>query len=314
MRLVFMAVAVLAAQAVASAQDPAPSSLKLTLSADKTKVALGQDIQFEFRLENAGDKDAEVTELVFEERSASLAVSGTFGDRKRDFVLSMSRPEPQVAARLPLQKITLGSKKSVSFIHRVPAVGVGSFEFTAKYGGASAEVSSAAVKVQVEATNQGARLAAVVEVEDAGSFKIILSPENAPGNVTHLASLISPGFYNDSVIHRIVKGSWIQMGCPYGIGVGGPGYAVKSEPDPAVRHELGTVSMSGYEKTGYTGSQFFICLAPLPLLDRKFTAVGKVDNDDMSKITELAKQDTDRNTDAPRKPVRIKSVTLNVVK
>jgi cyclophilin family peptidyl-prolyl cis-trans isomerase len=52
----------------------------------------------------------------------------------------------------------------------------------------------------------------------------------------------------------------------------------------------------------------------MPLLNGKYASVGKVDHDDMSRITELAKQDTDRNTDAPRKPVKIKSITLNVVK
>ena len=310
--------AVKVSEAHPSRQDPAPSNLKLTLTADRAKVALGEEIQFEVRLENAGDKDAEVADLQYEERSLSLAVSGTFSgtaERKRDFVLAVSRPEPQVAGRLPLPRIVLAPKKSVNLLHRVHAVGVGKFDFTAKYAGGTAEVASAAVSVQVEATNQGSRLAAVVEIEDAGSFKFVLSPEVAPVTVTHLASLIARGFYNDSLIHRIVKSNWIQMGCPYGLGVGGPGYAVKAELDKAVRHEPGSVSMSGYEKNGYTGSQFFICLAALPSLDGKYTPVGRVDADDLGKVIEpLSKQDTDRNTDAPRKPIKIKTVTLAVVK
>ena len=74
MRVLWMAAAVLVTNALASAQEPAPQTLKLTLTADKAKVALGQEIQFEVRLENAGDKDADVSELVFEERSFSLSV------------------------------------------------------------------------------------------------------------------------------------------------------------------------------------------------------------------------------------------------
>jgi len=316
--MALLAFAILSSNVFAAAQDPAPSTLKLTLSADRAKVALGQEVQFEVRLENSGDKEVEVAELTYEERSFSLAVSGTFtgaGDRKKDYVLAVSRPEPLVAARLPLPRFTLGPKKGVTYYHRVPAIAVGKFEFTAKYAGGAAEVSSGAVKVEVEATNQGGRLAAVVEIEETGSFKIVLSPEVSPANVTSLVSLISRGFYNDSLIHRIIRSNWIQMGCPYGIGVGGPGYAVKAELDRNVRHEPGSVSMSGYDKTGYTGSQFFICLAPLPGLDGKYTPVGRVDGDDMTKVVEpISKKDTDRNTDAPRTQVKIKSITLAVIK
>ena len=318
MRALWMAAAILVTNTLAAAQDPAPTSLKLTLMADRAKVGLGQEIQFEVRLENAGDKDMELAELVFEERSFSLSVSGTFtaaADRKRDYVLSVSRPEPQIANRLPLSRVTLGPKKSLNLMHRVPAVGVGKFDFIAKYAGGSAEIASAPVKVEVEATSQGGRLAAVVEVDEIGSFRINLSPEVSPANVTNLASLILRGFYNDSLIHRIVRNNWIQMGCPYGIGVGGPGYAMKAELDRAVHHEPGSVSMSGYDKTGYTGSQFFVCLATLPWLDGKYTPVGRVESDDLSKVVEpISKQDSDRNTDAPRKPIKIKTVSLVVVK
>src|SRR5262245_21563234 len=316
MRLTLVALALAFASSLAVAQDPAPSTLKLTLSADKAKAALGQEIQFEVKLENTGDKDLDLAELVYDERSFSLSVSATFaGDKKKDYVLAVSRPEPQVAGRLPLPRVTLGPKKSVNLLHRVPAVGVGKFEFTAKYAGGAAEVASAPVKVEVEGTNQGSRLAAVVEIEEAGSFKIVLTPEVSPSNVTHLAGLILRGFYSDSVIHRIIRNSWIQMGCPYGIGVGGPGYAVKAELDKAIRHEPGVVSMSGYDKIAYTGSQFFICLATLPSLDGKYTPIGRVEPDDMTRVVEpISRKDTDRNTDTPRTPVRIKSITLAVIK
>lgn len=316
MKLALYATAILAIH-VAAVQDPS-ASLKLTLSAERTKVQLGQEVQFEVRLENASDKSVEIAELVYEERSLSLAVNGTFTvptEKKKDFVLSVSRPEPQIAARLPLPRVSLGPKKSLTLLHRVPAVAVGSFAFTAKYAGGGAEIASAPVTVEVEATNQGNRLAAVVEVDEMGSFRFTLTPDVSPANVTNLASLILRGFYNDSLIHRIVRSNWIQMGCPYGLGVGGPGYAVKAELDRAVRHEPGTVSMSGYDKTGYAGSQFFICIATLPSLDGKFTTVGRVESDDLAKIVEpISKKDSDRNTDAPRAPIRIKTVTLVAVK
>ena len=318
MKAIVAAVAILLAHSVVSAQEPAAQNLKLTLTADRAKVGLGQEIQFEVKLENSGDKDVEIAELTYEERSFSLAVSATFTapvEKKRDYVLSVSRPEPQIAARLPLPRVVLGAKKSVTFLHRTPAIGVGKFDYTAKYAGGAAEVASAAVKVEVEGTNQGNRLAAIVDIEETGSFRIMLTPEVSPANVTNLASLILRGFYNDSLVHRIIRSNWIQMGCPYGIGVGGPGYALKGEPDRAVHHEPGSVSMSGYDKNGYTGSQFFICLGTLPWLDGKYTPVGRVENDDYTKIIEpVSKRDSDRNTDAPKTPIKVKTVTLAVVK
>ena len=317
-RMALLAMLVLAASPFASAQDPASKSLKLTLAADRTRVQVGQDVQFEVRLENSGDKEVEIAELTYEERSLSFAVSGTFtgsGDRKRDYVLAISRPEPQIAARLPLMRVTLAPKKSVNLLQRFPAVATGSFAFTARYAGGDGEVASAPVTIQVEAAPQGNRLSAIVEVEEAGTFRIALSPEVSPCNVTHFVSLVNRGFYNESLIHRIVRNNWIHMGCPYGLGVGGPGYAVKAELDRTIRHERGSVSLSVYEKSGYTGSQFFVCVTTLPSLDGKYTPIGRVDADDMTKVVEpISKKDTDRNTDAPRQPVKIKSVSIVVVK
>jgi len=316
--MALLAVVVLAASPFASAQDPASKSLKLTLAADKTRVQIGQEVQFEVRLENTGDKDVEIAELAYEERSLSFAVTGNFtgaAERKRDYVLAISRPEPQIAARLPLMRVTLAPKKSVNLFHRVPAVATGSFAFTAKYAGGDGEVASAPVTIQVEASPQGGRLAAVVEVEEAGTFRFMLSPDVSPCNVTHFVSLVNRGFYNESLVHRIVKNNWIHMGCPYGLGVGGPGYAVKAELDRTIRHERGSVSFSVYEKSGYTGSQFFVCVTTLPSLDGKYTPIGRVEADDMTKVIEpISKKDTDRNTDAPRVPVKVKSVSIAAVK
>lgn len=301
-----------------SAQDPASKAgtLKLTLAADRTKVQVGEEVQFEARLENTGDKDVEVAELTYEERSLSFSVAATFSSgKKKDYPLAVTRPDPQISARLPLPRIVLGPKKSVNVFQRIPAIAPGKFDIKAKYGSADAEVSSAPVSITVEATTQGGRLAAEVEVADLGTFAIILSPEQSPANVTHFVSLVDRGFYNDMLVHRIVKSNWIQAGCPYGLGIGGPGYAVRAELDKDHKHDRGAVSLAMYDRSGYGGSQFFICLTALPSLDGKFTPLGRVENEDMTRVVEpLSRKETDRNTDAPRTPVRIKSVSIKVVK
>jgi cyclophilin family peptidyl-prolyl cis-trans isomerase len=310
--------AVLVAGSLVSAQEPAvkASALKLTLAVDRSKVQVGESVQFEARLENSGDKDVEIAELTYEERSLSFSVSATFaGGRKKDYTLAVTRPDPQISARLPLARIVLGPKKSVTIFQRIPAIAPGKFDIKAKYAGADAEVASAPVTLNVDAGGQGARLAAEVDVADLGTFSIILSAEQSPANVTHFVSIVDRGFYNDMFVHRIVKGNWIQTGCPYGLGIGGPGYAVRAELDKDQKHERGSVSLAMYDRSGFGGSQFFVCLTTLPSLDGKFTPLGRVENDDMARVVEpLSKKETDRNTDAPRSPVRIKTVSIKVVK
>jgi len=317
LRLVLMS-AVLVAGLPLSAQESASKagSLKLTLAADRTKVQVGEEIQFEAKLENTGDKDLEIAELTYEERSLSFSVAATFASgKKKDFNLAVTRPDPQISARLPLPKIVLAAKKSVTVLQRIPAIAPGKFDFKGKYGSADGEVASAPVSITVEATTQGGRLAAEVEVADLGTFAIVLSPEQSPANVTHFVSLVDRGFYNDMLVTRIVKANWIQTGCPYGLGIGGPGYAVRAELDKDLKHDRGSVSLAMYDRSGFGGSQFFICLTALPSLDGKYTPLGRVENEDMTRVVEpLSRKETDRNTDAPRTPVRIKTVSIKVVK
>ncbi len=303
----------------ALAQDPPkPSSpLAVTLAADKAKVLIGDDVQLEVRIENTGDKDADIAEPCFEDRSISFAVSAAFsggGDRKKDYVLSATRPDAQVMTRLPLPRVTLGAKKSVTFAIRFPAIAVGKYAYTAKYAdGGTEAVSSAAVNVEVEAATSGGRLAAIVEPKDGDPFTIWLAADQSPANVTNFASLVKRGFYNDMLVHRIVKSSWIQTGCPYGLGIGGPGYACKAELDPAKEFSKLDVALSGFEKmTGYTGSQFFILLSPIASLKGKYTPLGQVDKADEAKVDAIGKKPVDKTTDAPTPPVTIKRISLAV--
>lgn len=76
-------------------------------------------------------------------------------------------------------------------------------------------------------------------------------------------------FYNGLKVHKIVPTYWVQMGCPLGNGKGGPGFTIRDEFHPTLRHRgVGIVSMAG-AGSHRNGSQFFITLRTASWLDPK---------------------------------------------
>ena len=68
-----------------------------------------------------------------------------------------------------------------------------------------------------------------IEMENGGLIKVELYPEIAPNTVASFVSLVSKGFYDGLIFHRVIPGFMIQGGDPMGQGIGGPGYCIKGE-------------------------------------------------------------------------------------
>ncbi len=84
-----------------------------------------------------------------------------------------------------------------------------------------------------------------------------------------------------------------QTGDPRGDGTGGSGKKLKAEFN-AAKHVRGTVSMARSQSADSADSQFFICFAPAPFLDAKYTVWGQVVSG-MEHIDALKKGDEDDN-------------------
>ena len=151
------------------------------------------------------------------------------------------------------------------------------------------------------------------EMEDGGVIKAELYPEIAPNSVNNFISLVSSGFYNGLIFHRVIPGFMIQGGDPQGTGMGGPGYRIKGEFMQNgfvndLKHERGVLSMARAMDPNSAGSQFFIMHKDAPHLDGAYAAFGKV-IDGLEVVDRIAKTVTDMD-DRPRKDQRMKTVTV----
>ena len=151
------------------------------------------------------------------------------------------------------------------------------------------------------------------EMEDGGIIKAELYPEIAPNTVNSFISLVSKGYYNGLIFHRVIPGFMIQGGCPQGIGTGGPGYNIKGEFtrngfQNNLKHDRGVLSMARAMHPNSAGSQFFIMVERAPHLDGEYASFGKV-IEGMEVADKIVSARRDR-MDRPFEDQRMKSVTV----
>ena len=141
-----------------------------------------------------------------------------------------------------------------------------------------------------------------------GNIDAELFVDKAPVTAGNFRTLVEKGFYNGLVFHRVIDGFMVQTGCPKGTGTGGPGYTIKDEFGPGLKHSgEGILSMANAgPNTG--GSQFFITLGATPWLDGKHAIFGRVVGG-MDVVQKIGKTPTDSN-DRPKTPVKMTRVTL----
>ena len=122
---------------------------------------------------------------------------------------------------------------------------------------------------------------AVIETK-FGNIELKFFPDVAPGHVNNFIELAKKGFYDGTTFHRVIPGFMIQGGDPNSKdpdkskhGMGGPGYTIKAEFNEKP-HKKGTLSMARSAHPDSAGSQFFICVADAPFLNRQYTVFGEV--------------------------------------
>jgi peptidyl-prolyl cis-trans isomerase B (cyclophilin B) len=145
-----------------------------------------------------------------------------------------------------------------------------------------------------------------------------LYDDAAPATVANFKELCRKRFYNGMRFHRAFPSTLVQTGDPksrHGAadrsGTGGPGYTIPAEIGRS--HVRGTVAMARLPdpinpSKASNGSQFYVCLTPLPKLDGKYTVFGEV-LEGLDVLDFISNQPTDSN-DFPLAKIVIRSIII----
>jgi len=152
-----------------------------------------------------------------------------------------------------------------------------------------------------------------IEMSDGGIIKIELDPKAAPITCANFEKLVSEGFYDGLIFHRVIAGFMIQGGDPTGTGMGGSDENIKGEfkingINNPLSHKRGVISMARSQRYNSASSQFFICHADATFLDGQYAAFGHV-VEGMEVVDRIANVQTD-GMDRPRIDMTMEKVTL----
>ena len=98
----------------------------------------------------------------------------------------------------------------------------------------------------------------------------------ASNHVKRIKELVSEGFYDGIVFHRVIEGFMAQTGDPKGDGTGGSDKPDLKAEFSKANHGRGAVSMARTQDPDSANSQFFICLGDASFLDEQYTIWGQV--------------------------------------
>lgn len=151
-----------------------------------------------------------------------------------------------------------------------------------------------------------------IEMEDGSIILVTLSNADTPITIKNFKKLVSEGFYDGIIFHRVIENFMIQGGDPTGTGYNGSDEEIKGEfsnngVKNSLSHTRGVISMA---RNGYNmdsaSSQFFIVHADSTYLDGDYASFGKVFAG-MDAVDKIAAVETDSN-DKPLEEQKIKTI------
>ncbi|MFH0852963.1 MAG: peptidylprolyl isomerase [bacterium] len=145
-----------------------------------------------------------------------------------------------------------------------------------------------------------------------GDIVIQFYTQAAPELSNNFIELAKSGYYDNLTFHRIVPGFVIQGGDPNGDGTGGESYTKEGLADEpgalALKHIKGAVACAKSSLPNSIGSQFYIAIQDVPMLDGEYSVFGQV-VEGIEVVDKIAQVETDAQ-DKPKELVKILKVTV----
>jgi len=150
------------------------------------------------------------------------------------------------------------------------------------------------------------------------SFAVALDGVNAPLTAANFRKLVNDRFYVKTAFHRVFPNYLVQGGDPLtrkkdrsDVGTGGPGYLLRAEIRR--KHVRGAVAMGRLPDNvnanrQSNGSQFYVCLRPIPSEDGKDTVFGQVISG-LNVLDEISRLPADTNAN-PLEKVEVRRTYL----
>ncbi len=170
------------------------------------------------------------------------------------------------------------------------------------------------MNLRASSHNQSQNPIVTVTLDNEQKILIELYPNDAPNTVNNFISLIQDGYYDGLTFHRIIEDYIVQSGDPLMNNYGTPGYTIQGEFKSngiknKLKHDKGVVSMARGSQYDSAGSQFFITLDDMHMLNGEYAAFGKVVQG-IEIVESIGEMGGSLGQDGPMPP-RIQTVTVD---
>ena len=146
-----------------------------------------------------------------------------------------------------------------------------------------------------------------------GDIDVELWSREAPLACRNFIQLALEGYYDNTIVNRIVKDFMVQMGDPSGTGTGGASIwnrAFKDEFHGRLKfNHRGIVAMANENKPHSNHSQFIITLDKCEWLNRKHTIFGKVTGDTIFNVLRMGDVEVGSD-DKPLDAIKVTSIEV----
>ncbi|MEZ0227480.1 MAG: peptidylprolyl isomerase [Planctomycetota bacterium] len=259
--------------------------LEVSSTPAKAEVPVGESIEVEVTVKNAGAEEAELTELAFDARSVSFELSVDGGRTAWDTQFHVDPPksnmEPDPMRPLKRDKLKAGESWKKTFT--IPAIAAGAWSIRAVYGGSVEAPRSLSVLADP------ARIAKVKEAEaktvkvtpgpngeaevvcklttNLGTFTMRFFPKDALATGINFVRVAQKGLYEGKRFFRNAQDLQVLQG---GADNGSAFFEWGIPLEQNLKHKALMVAMARGESTNSAGAQFYIVYGGLAAqLDRE---------------------------------------------